>query len=188
MEKDYKKILNNNITQFLSYTVLFTFVFVVITLFLKYAAQDINNPYLSASLSVIGAILIFNILHFICKSSTLDSFKDATLRKEDEKKFLQKMNLFFVICIFISITLSIGYIILDKTIYMYAISQAYSTYSIISDSLTADVIANIHNMYQKSLACKTISTIIIELSLVTSFISLIHYQENVLKKFNKKFK
>ena len=85
-----------------------------------------------------------------------------------------------------TIVICIGYLLVDSLIYSNAIAKAYTQYSSISKEFTDSVINIIHKEYQDSLLGKTISTIIIELSLIISFISLVPYQKKLVSKFNKK--
>lgn len=184
-ETNYKEILKNNLILFLSYTILIGFIFILLTFFIKSALQNISNTLLSITLSLISGILIFNLLHFISKSSTLESFKKVNLNEKEEKNFIQKMNLFFVSCALISVLVCITFWAIDYFIFSNAIEQAYEKYAFISYEF-ADKVANyIREEYQHSFLSKISSTIIIQLSLVTSFLSLIPYQKKLLSKYNK---
>lgn len=180
----YKEVLKNNIISFLSYTISLGFIFILLTFFVKSTLQN-TNVLLSITLSLISGILIFNLMHFIHKSSTLETFKNINLTKSDEKIFTKKMNLFFVICALISVLTCIAVLAINYFIFFNAIEQTYEKYAFISYEF-ADKVANyIREEYQNSSLNRLSSTIIIELSLVTSFLSLIPYQEKLLAKYKK---
>lgn len=184
-ETNYKEVLKSNIILFLSYSILIGFIFILLAFIVKCALQDISNTFLSITLSLISGILIFNSLHFVSKSSTLESLKKMTLNEENSNKFTKKMNLFFIICILISIVICIGYLVTDSLMFRAAINQAYEKYEFISPEFADKVVKSIHEEYQNSFLSKISSTIIIELSLVISFLSLIPYEKKLLSKYNK---
>lgn len=184
-ETNYKNILKSNITLFLSYGILIGFIFLVLIIAIKYALEDISSTSLSITLSLITGILLFYLLRFICKTSTIESLKKGFLSKENKARFLQKMNLLFTLCIVFSILSCISYLFINNLIFSNSISQAYQKYEFISSDFTNQVIHRINEEYQNSLAGRVFSTIITELSLVISFFSLIPYQKKLLEKYNK---
>lgn len=184
-ETNYKTILKSNIVQFLSYSILIGFIFLLISIAIKSALANVSSTLLSVLLSLIAGILIFNILHFICKSSTLESLKKMSMDEENENHFIKKMNLFFILCILFSALFCMGYLWLDNFIYANAINQAYVQYDFISHEFAERIVNHIRQTYQDAFLSKIFSTIIIELSLVASFFSLIPYQKKLLKKYNK---
>lgn len=185
METNYKTILKSMITLFLSYGILIGFIFLILVLTIKYALEDISNTPLSITLSLMNGILIFYLLRFVCKSSTIESFKKAKLSEENKVRFLQKMNLLFTLCIVFSILSCISYLFINNLIFSNSIAQAYQKYEFISSDFTNQVIHRINEEYQNSLTGRVFSTIITELSLVISFFSLIPYQKKLLEKYNK---
>lgn len=184
-ETNYKDILKTNIILFLCYSVIMTFLFIFVTIIIKYALADVSSIALSIVLSLISAILIFNLIHFICKSSMIESLREISMNKENTENFTKKMNLFFIICAIFSIIICLGYLFIDSIIFSNAIQKAYTQYNFISPEFAEKLVNNIQKNYYSTFWNKTISTIIIELSLVVSFFSLIPYQEKLLKKFNK---
>lgn len=184
-ETNYKSILKSNIISFLSYGILIGFIFLLLAIIIKCALHDISNPFLSITLSLIGGIFIFYLSHFICKSSTIESLKKVKIPEENEKYFLQKMNLFFMICIILSILICISYLLINTLTFSNAIALAYEKYEFISSDFADQVVNKIMEEYHDSLFSKICSTTIIELSFVVSFFSLIPYQRKMLDKYNK---
>ncbi len=184
-ETNFKKTLKSNLILFLSYGILIGFIFILVTIIVKCALHDISNIFLSITLSFMSAIVIFYLLHFVCRTSTIESFKKLKLSEEYCHPFLRKMNLFFVICILLSILGCIAYLWVHNFIYITAIEQTYETYEIISPDFANQVVTKIEEEYESSLLSKLSSTIILELSLVVSFFSLIPYQKRMLEKYNK---
>lgn len=184
-ETNYKSILKSNIITFLSYSILISFIFSLVVFIIKNALSGISNNVLSIILSLISGILIFFILHFICKSSTLESMKKQSMNEENSNIFIKRMTLFFLICIIFSILTCIGYLLFNNFAFSQAITQVYEKYSFVSSELANRITEHIYEEYQSSILNKIYSTIIIELSLVISFLSLIPYQKKMLGKFNK---
>ena len=185
-ETNYKSILKSNIVTFISYSILIGFLFLLVVIFLKNTLSSISTPLLSILLSLISGILIYYILHFICKSSTLESTKNQSMNEENTSNFLKRMNLFFLICIIFSILICIGYLFMDKFAFLQSMSQIKENYGFISDELSIKLTNHFYEKYQNSIINKIYSTIIIEFSLVISFLSLIPYQKKLLVNSNKK--
>ena len=184
-EENYKNVLKSNIILFLSYSILIGFIFLLVSIIVKCSVVSVSSTLLSVVLSLISGILLFHLLHFICKSSTLESFKKINLDTKNANNFMKKMNLFFMICIIFSILICLGYLLIDNLIYANAINQAYEQYDFISHEFAQKVANHIQESHQNALLGKMFSTVIIELSLVISFLSLISYQKKLLEKYNK---
>lgn len=184
-ETSYKNVLKSNVVLFLTYGILTGFIFILITIIVKCTLHNIHNTFLSVTLSLISGILIFYLSHFVCKSSTLESFRKIKLSEENTKPFLQKMNLLFLICIILSILFCIGYLFIYNQLFLNAIAEAYEKYEFISSDFANQVVQKITEEYHQSLGGQIASTIIIELSLVVSFFSLIPYEKKMLEKYNK---
>ena len=184
-ETNYQKVLKSNLILFLSYGILIGFLLTFFAIIIKYGLDDISNIYLSITLSLFSGILIFYLLHFIAKSSTLESFKSVKLSESDSAHFLKKMNLFFIICAILSIVFCISYLFLNNVLFQHALAQAYEKYEFFSPSFANQVAIKVIEQYRNELPSKVLSTVILELSLVTSFISLIPYQKKLLEKYNK---
>lgn len=184
-ETNYKSILKSNIILFLSYSILTGFIFLILATAIKYALHNISSTPLSITLSFITGILLFYLLHFICQSSTIESFKKEKLSEENTILFLQKMNLFFTICILISILFCMGYLFMNNLLFARSIAEAYQKYDFISSEFANQVIQKVNETYQNTLPGKVCSSIILELSLVITFFSLIPYQKKMAEKYNK---
>ncbi len=180
----YKQVLKHNLFSFLSYSILIGFIFLLVVLFFKYALLEKSSLPLSIALSLICGIFIYHLLHFICKSSTLESLRKSYLDTENSILFLRKMNLFFVLCILTSFVICITYIIIHHIAFLKTIDQTYIQYEFISEELATRITDLMVQKYQHSYLNKIFSTIIIELSFIISFSSLINYQKKVFDKFN----
>ena len=185
-EEKYSKIIGHNIVLFLSYNILFVFIFSLVTITIKLALHDIYNNFLSITLSLISGIITYNLIHFICRSSSIETLKKYKLKNDDVSKFLKEMNLIFILCSLLCIVFCISYLILFNLSYANGIQKAYEEYAQISPELANQIVAQIKVDYQLNKTGNIVFTIIYELFLVVSFISLIPYQEKLLKKFNKK--
>jgi len=181
---NYKKLLGTTLSKFLSYFVLIGFIFLSVIFFIKSSLPNVLDLKLSVCLSLITGILLFHIIHFICRSTTIETFKHDKLDLENTENFLKKMNLFFTICIIFSVIICIGYLFFDNFLFANAIQKAYTDYNFISPDYANTLVNNILDEYNETFVTKVFSTIICELSLVSSFISLIPYQEKMVKKYN----
>ena len=184
-DSNYKNVLKSNIILFLSYGILTGFIFSIIIIFIKYALSDITNLFLSITLSLICSILIYCLLHFVCISSNIETFKKISLYPKNIPEFTKKMNLFFILCVIFSVVICIGYLMLDNFIFLNAVNHIHNKYDFISQDLANNISNQIMIEYHNSFLSKVSSTIIIELSLVITFFSLIPYQKKLLKKYNK---
>ena len=184
-EKNTKEIIRSTAILFLTYTVLITFIFSLIAFWVKHALSGIHNDLLSICLSLISAILIYHLLHFACKSSSIENLRKSKLDKSGSDKFLKRMNLVFVICIIASVVFCMAYIILDRIVFIQTVNEIYNQYSSYSIELANSFISYTENEYNALLFSKLYSTIIIEMALVISFISLVPYQKKILEKYNK---
>lgn len=183
-EISYKTFLKNTIIKFLCYGILIGFIFLLIIFFAKNTLFKTPNLALSIVLSLICAIVIGILLHFICKSSILESFQKDKLDIKNAKVFLRKMNLFFIACAVFSIIVCLGSLVLDNYIFIKAIDHTYEQYDFISSDFANRVAINILNTYNKTFLPKLLNTFIIQISLVISFFSLMPYTEKLLKKYN----
>ena len=184
-ETNNKDIIRSTAILFLTYTTLITFIFSLIVFWVKHALSEIHNDLLTICLSLISAILIYHLLHFACKSSSIEFLRKSKLDKSGSEKFLKRMNLVFVLCIIVSIVYCMAYIVLDRIIIVQKINEIYDTYSPYSTQLTNSMIKHIETEYNFSVFSKLYTTLIIEISLVVSFISLVPYQKKILEKYNK---
>ncbi len=174
-ETSYKKLFNLTTVKFLSYTILIGFILMLITIWVNYGLDiaNLNSLPLSIALSLMCGIFIFYLLRFICKSSTIEAFRKDKLSVENSKFFLKYMNLFYIICVIFSIVVCLGYLLVDNYIFINASNHFPELASAILDE------------YNNTFIPKLWTTIIMEISLVVSFFSLIPYQEKVFEKCNQ---
>ena len=185
-EEKYSKIIGHNIISFLSFGMLTSFIFILITVIIKLTIHDIYNNFLSITLALICGIITYYLVHFVCRNSSIETFRKYKLNKNDISQFSKEMNLIFILCSLISVVFCISYLVFFNISYANAIQKAYEKYSQISPDFANKIVTQINIDYQLRKIGKVIFTIIYELFLVVSFISLIPYQEKLLKKFNKK--
>ena len=95
------------------------------------------------------------------------------------------MNLFFLICVIILVIISNSLLMLKLSNERKSIDIASQTYSTVfsenfTSNLTNEMLADYNEKKNQTLA----SAIILELSLVVSFISLIPYQKKMILEYN----
>lgn len=184
-EKNYQSVLKTNIISFLTYGILIGFIFVLVVIIVRCALHDISNTFLTITLSLISGIIIYNLLRFVCRTSAFETFKENKLSAENTEKFIRKMNVFFMICIIVSVLICASYLFFDNWLYTNAINSVNSSYNFISEELSTKISIAILVEYHNLLPAKLCSAIIIELSFTIAFLSLMTYQKKLVEKFNE---
>ena len=181
-ETTYQKALVTNLVLFVRYGCFIGFAFGVLVIIIKCLFINISSTPISVTLSLISSILIYYLLHFVCKISVVETFQKLKLDRKNEEILAKKMNAFFLFCIIISICFCLGTLLSESWMSIMAINKAY-------ESVPADLANEIANQimidYENNITSKICSTIIIQSSLVVSFFSIIHRYPKLVKEYNK---
>ena len=183
-----KTVVKGLITGFVSYGIIIGFLLLVVALIFSTTISNIsdaNQKVLSISLPLLFAFILYFVIHSICKISTIDLFKKCKTNSENLPEIFQKMNLFFLVCIILFVILSNCLLVLKLSNERKSIDVASETYNqVFSDNfkktLTNEMLADYNETKNQTL----VSAIIIELSLVVSFFSLIPYQKKMILEYN----
>lgn len=182
------------ITGFVSYGILISFIFSLIAILFIYLSNNIetsNELLLKFCTSLFIAILIYIFIHLICKLSTIDLLKKCKFEKEKESFVCKKLNLFYLLCalFFILVILSSLYVRFSNQLYQINISYQKN----LNDFSNTDFAFDFANAYKEEALeefyynrkMTLLVSVIIEIGIVYSFISLIPYQKKMLDIYNK---
>ena len=176
------------ITGFVSYGIIIGFLLLVVALIFSTTISNIpdaNQKVLSISLPLLFAFILYFVIHSICKISTIDLFKKCKTNSENLPEISQKMNLFFLVCIILFVILSNCLLVLKLSNERKSIDVASETYNqVFSDNFTKTLTNEMLADYNETKNQTLVSAIIIELSLVVSFFSLIPYQKKMILEYN----
>lgn len=183
-----KTVVKGLITGFVSYGIIIGFLLLVVALIFSTTISNIsdaNQKVLSISLPLLFAFILYFVIHSICKISTIDLFKKCKTNSENLPEIFQKMNLFFLVCIILFVILSNCLLVLKLSNERKSIDVASETYNqVFSDNFTKTLTNEMLADYNETKNQTLVSAIIIELSLVVSFFSLIPYQKKMILEYN----
>ena len=183
-----KTVVKGLITGFVSYGIIIGFLLLVVALIFSTTISNIsdaNQKVLSISLPLLFAFILYFVIHSICKISTVDLFKKCKTNSENLPEISQKMNLFFLVCIILFVILSNCLLVLKLSNERKSIDVASETYNqVFSDNFTKTLTNEMLADYNETKNQTLVSAIIIELSLVVSFFSLIPYQKKMILEYN----
>ena len=183
-----KTVVKGLITGFVSYGIIIGFLLLVVALIFSTTISNIpdaNQKVLSISLPLLFAFILYFVIHSICKISTIDLFKKCKTNSENLPEISQKMNLFFLVCIILFVILSNCLLVLKLSNERKSIDVASETYNqVFSDNFTRTLTNEMLADYNETKNQTLVSAIIIELSLVVSFFSLIPYQKKMILEYN----
>ena len=128
-------------------------------------------------------IFLYFLLHLICKVSTYDVFKKCRTNTDNYANIIKYLDIFFIVCVVLSILL-VSYLLYLNLEYQIQ-SIKYSVYksSIVFDPIHVyDLKQKMLTQFNTSKMNLTCSSIIFDIGLVISFMSLFNYQRKMLTK------
>jgi len=185
-----KAIING----FIAYGVLFTFIFLAFGGIITYISQFVKRENIiiwEILISLISCILIYSALHLICKLSNHDLFKKCKLDKEKNTYVCHKLNIFYILCIVFFVIVILTSLFVKFTNQKNEIYLSYYKYqNDLSNEKNGQELANSYllemkNDYDENKKNTLIVSVILELGIVFSFISLIDYQKTLIEAHNK---
>lgn len=192
MEKnniDAKTTVRHIITGFVSYTILTGFICFVILIVVNNLLNNFvgtSSRGLYITLPLMAVIIIYAIIHGICKLSTYDTFKNSKTSPDNYKKIIKYLNIFFIACIVLSIFVFLELLYLNLSIQTKTIEYSILKYKLVfSDEHVASLANDMTNSYNFSKTNLTISTIILVIGIAISILSLIPYQRKMIVKYNE---
>lgn len=177
------------ITGFVSYGIIVIFIclliFAVGNYFLKQFSSSTSRS-LYITLPLMAVIFLYFIIHVVCRLSTYDVFKKCNTNPGNYKKIIKTLNIFFIICIILSIILFLSLLYLNLEFQSKSIELAVLKYKeVFSDQHIELLKAEMNDMYNTSKTNLTISTVILEIGVSLSILSLIPYQRKMILKYNE---
>ncbi len=173
---------------FVSYTILigficFIIIFVVNNLLSNFSGSATRGLYITLPLMAI--ILLYFIVHGICKLSTYDVFKNSKTNPDNYKKIIKYLNIFFIVCIVLSICVFLELLYLNLSYQTITIEYSILKYKdVFSNDHVSNLTNDMINSYNFSKTNLVISTVILVIGLSVSILSLIPYQRKMIVKYN----
>ena len=178
------------ITGFVSYGIITMFIsFLIISFgnrFLSYfSGKQADGLYITIPL--MAAILLYFIIHAICRISTYDVFKKCKTNPDNYKAINKYLAFFFIVCVVFSVVLfssMLYYNLLYQAKYIEFFKVQYTIESL-PDTYIDSMLSDMTTRYNDSKINLITSTIILISGVSISFLSLINYQKKMLTKYNE---
>lgn len=180
-----KSLINSFVCYGILCIFLCLFILSIATYFLKgFSGSTARGLYIT--LPLIAVIILYFIVHSICKLSTYDVFKKTKTNPENYKDIVKHLNIFFIICIIISIVLFLGLLYLNLEYQAKSIELAELKYKEVFSAEHINILkSEMINTYNESKTNLVTSTVILEIGIAISFLSLIPYQRKMILKYNE---
>lgn len=177
------------ITGYVAYGILIGFAVYILGIIINWVLNSLSstNMYMiSATVSLLEVIFLYFIIRGICNLSVHDVFKKCKTNPENLQKIIARLNFFIIIVIAVFMLGSIEILILDlnyeeKSIVVF--SYQYKT--IHSEEFAADLTNDMLEEFKEERNNKIISTIILELGVVVSLLSVIPLQKKLITESNE---
>lgn len=177
------------ITGFVSYGIIISIICLLVFAFGSHFLNNSTGDFargLHITIPLIAIILLYFAVHGVCNLSTYDVFKTCKTNPENYKKIVKYLNIFFIACIILSLLLFLSMLFMNLRFQIDAIEHATSQYSrIFSSEHTEELNKQMLETYNNSKINLVTSTVILEIGVMISFISLIPYQRKLIVKYNK---
>ena len=177
------------ITGYIAYGILVGFIVFMVTFAVNWSIGQLPNAdhrALSITLPILGVCILYFIMHGVCKLSIYDVFKKCKTNPSRMERILTRLNFFILICVVVSVILVISILILNFNNERKAIEVASYQYNTIHSEQFAEKLTNeMLTDFQEEKTNTIISTIILELGMVISYLSIIPYQKKLIEKYNK---
>lgn len=177
------------ITGFVSYGIITIFICLLFFAIGDYYLGQLSNTAASGlyiTLPLISVIFLYFIIHSICRISTYDVFKKCKTDKNNYKTIINALNIFFVICIALSIILFLSLLYLNLEYQLKSIELASVQYKeVFTENHIKILQTEMNTVFERSKANLTKSTVILVIGLSISFLSLIPYQRKMILKYNE---
>ncbi len=188
-EINSKIVIKSLINSFVCYGILCIFLCLFILSIVTYLLKGFSGTVASGlyiTLPLMAIIILYFIVHSICKVSTYDVFKKCKTNPDNYKDIIKNLNIFFIFCIIISIILFLGLLYLNLEYQTKSIELAELKYKEVFSQEHINILkSEMLNTYNESKTNLIISTVILEIGISISFLSLIPYQRKMILRYNK---
>lgn len=185
---DAKTTIDLLVTRIVSYAIITGFICFVILSVMNNILDNFVGPTsrgLYITLPLMAVIILYFIIHGICNLSTYDVFKKFKTNPSNYKKIVKYLNIFFIICIVLSIALFLELLNLNLTFQAKTIKLTLVQYKqVFSNEHISQLAQEMTNSFNFSKTNLVISTTILVLGLTISILSLIPYQRKMIVKYN----
>lgn len=177
------------ITGYISYGILLGFAVFMTAFVVSWCVRQmpsVNHRILSITLSLIGIIFLYFIIHGVCKISVYDVFKKCKMKSEIIETVHTRLNLFVLICVAISVVLVVSTLTMTFNEQKKAIFIAEYQYNQIhSQEFSSELTSEMMKSFEEQKLNTIIATIIFELGLAGTLFSLIPYQKKMIERYNQ---
>lgn len=176
------------ITGFVCYGIIISFILsvlftVVNNILNNYSGTSSRGLYIT--LPLIAVILVYLIIHLICRMSTYDVFKKCRTNPDNYKSIFKFLTVFFVLIIIASICLFLGQLYLNLKYQAMTIEYSTLQYKeVFSEEFAETLRSKMLSVYDANRVNLITATIILEIGCSLSFLSLIPYQKRMIIKYN----
>lgn len=180
------------ITGFVSYGIITIFICLLFFAVGNYYLNQFSSSTASGlyiTLPLISVIFLYFIIRAICRLSTYDVFKKCKTDQKNYKLIIKSLNIFFIICIALSIILFLSLLYLNLEYQLKSIELASVQYrEVFSENHIKILQSEMNSIFEESKTNLTKSTVILVIGLSISFLSLIPYQRKMILKYNEEKK
>lgn len=177
------------ITGYIAYGILLGFIVFIIGIAVNWCLSlipNVNYKVLSITISLLGAMLLYFVLHGVCKLSIYDVFKKCKTNPSNLPRIISRMNLFVLLCIIFYVISSISILIINFNNQEQSIDLATQQYrSIHSPEFVSTLKHEMMIDFNETKVNMIVSTIILELGIVVSWFSIIPLQKKLIEKHNE---
>lgn len=188
-EINSETVTKNIIQSFVSYGILSTFICLLLLSIIDYSLKSFSVSTIRGlyiTLPLMAVIIIYCIIHLICRLSTYDVFKKCKTDTKNYKNIVKYLNIFYIVCIVLSIILFLGLLYLNLEYQVKSIELAELKYKEVFSEDHINILKDEMNaVYNESKTNLIISTVILEIGVSLSFLSLIPYQRKMILQYNK---
>lgn len=185
-----KEAVKGLISKFISYSILILFIFFALTIFVMWLVGNnktafSNYTLAKYSLTIIDSFILFFFIRLICKLSTFDVLKKHKITKKDTENVLNKMNLFFICLIILSVILILVSLIIKSNVQTAEIKlKSANYYASLPEDFAGELTDKLINEYASERNSTVLQTLIIEFGLILGLLSLIPAQKKLIEKHN----
>lgn len=177
------------ITGYIAYGILLGFVVFIIGIAINWCLSlfpNVNYKVLSVTIPLLGVILLYFVLHGVCKLSIYDVFKKCKTNPSNLPRIISRMNLFVLLCVVFYVISSISILIINFNNQEQSIDLATQQYrSIHSPEFVSTLKHEMMIEFNETKVNMIVSTIIMELGIVVSWFSIIPLQKKLIEKHNE---
>lgn len=182
-------VTKNIIHGFVSYGILSIFICLLIISIINYSLKSFSVSTIRGlyiTLPLMAVIIIYSITHLICRLSTYDVFKKCKTNPDNYKNIVKYLNIFYIICIILSIVLFLGLLYLNLEYQVKSIELAELKYKEVFSEEHINLLKDeMNEVYNESKINLIISTVILEIGVSLSFLSLIPHQRKMILRYNE---